>query len=71
MLSDDLRGLVIQGRRHIRDPALLVHVFDRLDETAAQIERLERSAVVVLPSPPDNVVSFSGCRGRRSGRTAS
>ena len=71
MLSDDLRGLVIQGRRHIRDPVHLVHVFDRLDETAAQLETLERSAVVALPSPPDNVVSFSKCRARRGGLPAS
>lgn len=67
MLSDDLRGLVIQGRRHVRDPVFLVHLFDRLDEAAAQLETLERSAVVVLPSPPDNVVPFSECRGRRRG----
>lgn len=67
MLSDDLRGLVIQGRRYIRDPVLLVHVLDRLDEAAAQLETLERSAVVVVPSPPDNVVSFSECRRRRRG----
>ena len=67
MLSDDLRGLVIQGRRHVRDPEFLVHLFDRLDEAAAQLEMLERSAVVALPSPPDNVVPFSECRGRRGG----
>ena len=67
MLSDDLRGLVIQGRRHVREPVFLVHLFDRLDEAAAQLERLERSAVVVLPSPPDNVIPFSECRRRRGG----
>ena len=67
MLSDDLRGLVIQGRRRVRDPVFLVHLFDRLDEAAAQLETLERSAVVELPSPPDNVVPFSECRGRRRG----
>ena len=67
MLSDDLRGLVIQGRRQIRDPAFLVHLFDRLDEAATQLETLERSAAVVLPPPPDNVVPFSECRGRRRG----
>ena len=67
MLSDDLRCLVIQGRRQIRDPACLVHLFDRLDEAAAQLETLERSTAVVLPPPPDNVVSFSECRGRRRG----
>lgn len=67
MLSDDLRGLVIQGRRNIRDPVFLVHVFERLDKTAAELQSLERSAVVALPNPPDNVVSFSECRGRRSG----
>ena len=60
MLSDDLRGLVNQGRRQIRDPVSLVHLFDRLDEAASQLETLERSAVVVLPPPPDNVVPFSG-----------
>ena len=71
MLSDDLRGLVIQGRRHVRDPMFLVHLFDRLDEAAAQLETLERSAVVVLPSPPDNVVPFSempAAPGRLPGR---
>ena len=67
MLSDDLRGLVTQGRRQIRDPAFLVHLFDRLDEATAQLETLERSAAVVLPPPPDNVVSFYECRGRRRG----
>ena len=67
MLSDDLRGLVIQGRRQIRDPVFLAHLFDRLDEAAIQLETLERSAAVVLPPPPDNVVSFSECRGRRRG----
>ena len=67
MLSDDLRGLVIQGRRHVREPVFLVHLFDRLDEAAAQLEALERSAVVVLPSPPDNVIPFSDCRRRRRG----
>ena len=67
MLSDDLRGLVIQGRRRVRDPMFLVHLFDRLDEAAAQLETLERSAVVVLPPPPDNVVPFSKCRRRRGG----
>ena len=67
MLSDDVRGLATQGRRQIHDPAFLVHLFDRLDEAAAQLETLERSATVVLPPPPDNVVSFSECRGRRRG----
>ena len=67
MLSDDLRGLVIQGRRRIRDPVFLVHLFDRLDEAAVQLDTLERSAVVALPSPPDNVVPFAECRGRRRG----
>ena len=67
MLSDDFRGLVIQGRRHVRDPLFLVHLFDRLDEAAGQLETLERSAVVALPSPPDNVIPFSACRRRRRG----
>lgn len=67
MLSDALRGLVMQGRRQIRDPAVLVHLFNRLDEAAAELETLERSAAVVLPPPPDNVVSFSECRRRRCG----
>lgn len=67
MLSDDLRGLVIQGRRRVRDPVFLVHLFERLDEAATQLETLERSASVVLPRPPDNVIPFSECRARRGG----
>lgn len=65
MLSDDLRGLVLQGRQHIGDPVFLGDVFDRLDEAATQLETIEGSAVVVLPPPPDNVVSFSEYRARR------
>lgn len=58
MLSDDVRGLVVQARRNIRDPIFLVHVLDRLDECAAQLETMERSALVAIPAPPDNVVSL-------------
>lgn len=59
MLSDDVRGLVVQARRNVRDPAFLVHVFDRLDECAAQLETMERSTLVAMPRPPDNVVSIT------------
>ena len=62
MVSDDLRGLVIQARRNIRDPAFLVDVFDRMDETAARIEAIERSAIVRMPAPPPNVVSLDEWR---------
>lgn len=67
MLSDEIRGLVLQARRNIRDPVFLVHVFDRMDEAAAQLETMEGSAMVVLPDPPPNVVSLAERRGRRDG----
>ena len=66
MLSGELRGLVLQGRRNIRDPAFLVHVFDRMEDVAAQLETMEESAIVALPPPPDNVVSLVCRRGRRN-----
>lgn len=66
MLSDDIRGLVAQGRRNVRDPAFLVHVFDRLSEAAAQLETWEESAFVELPPAPANVVSLAERRERRN-----
>ena len=66
MLSDELRGLVVQARRNIRDPAFLDHVFARLNEVAAELETIESSALIALPSPPRNVVSLDA-RRRRDG----
>ena len=64
MLSDDLRGLVIQARRNLRDPAFLIHVLDRLDEAAAQMETMERSWIIQRPPLPPNVVSLDERRRR-------
>ena len=67
MPNDDLRGLVLQGRGNILDPAFLAHVFDRPDEIASRLETMKGPAGVDLPTPPDNVVSFCERRGRRNG----
>ena len=67
MLSEEIRGLVVQARRNVRDPAFLVHVFNLLDEAAAQLEAMEGSAIVVMPPAPDNVVSLARRREQRDG----
>ena len=36
MLSEEIRGLVVQARRNVRNPNFLTHVFDRLDIAAAE-----------------------------------
>ena len=65
MLSDDIRGLIVQARRNIRDPAFLAHIFDRLDTAAAELETMEESAIIDIPAPPDNVVPFARRRDLR------
>ena len=65
MLSEEIRSLVVQARRNVRNPNFLMHVFDRLDIAAAELETMEESAIVAMPPPPDNVVSLSERRDRR------
>ena len=67
MLSDDIRGLVVQARRNVRDAAFLEHVFNRLDVCAAELETMEESEFLEWPCDAGNVVPIGNRRERRDG----